>query len=146
RSETASCWLLIRSVFRHPVSTAGRSRSVGDLRHDGTHQATGGNELRPLGIHCSQELPAGGVEKGHARQVKAKDRLVPAGQGALPATLQLPHPGACQPPFELERQGAWLLVDGYAKHRSLVRLVPFSFVASCKARRVPKTRAFRSHH
>src|SRR5262249_23715882 len=60
-----------------------------------------------------------GVDIGHVRQVKAKDWLALADSGALPALLQLPHPGPCQPSLELDRQGPRVVVAGDPEHRSL---------------------------
>jgi hypothetical protein len=78
--------------------------SLGYLDDDCFCQAVGGNELGPEAVHRRQVGLARVVNESQSRQVKPKGRPRADGQRALPAFLGFPHPEACQPPFELERQ------------------------------------------
>ena len=56
-------------------------------------------------MHGGQAGLARGVDEGHPCQVNAKDWLALAGQGTLPALLQLPYPGPRELPVELDVMG-----------------------------------------
>lgn len=116
----ASDFELHTSVDVAPPSVSGTPAvgecCVGKLGDNAPHQAASRDKLSPLSMRGSQECFARGVDQGHTRQMEAKDGLCPIGLGALPTVLGLPHPGAGQLAFKLERQGFRFIVDGNAKH------------------------------
>src|ERR1700733_11381117 len=100
------------------VSSVGETPAVSprNLGHNSFCQAVGGHELGSIALQSRQAGLPRGADESHSGQVHAQDRFALTGQSTLPALLQLAQPWPRQPPFELERNCPWLVMNRDSEH------------------------------
>jgi hypothetical protein len=93
-----------------------------DFGHNGLCQAVGGDEFRSATVEEGEARAARGIDGSHLRQIDAEDCFLLAGCGTLPTLFQHLHVLSCQPPFELENQGEFFVVDCDSEHCNFLLL------------------------